>query len=70
MPFFVAIAVFFVLAALGIWFYFTQTKAGRAQNVYSDLDEAQLQNKFMDSIEETHAIQNELSARLDSLKTK
>lgn len=68
MPFFVAIIVLFVLAALGIWAYFTFTSTGRTKDVNGDLEEANLQNKFMDSIEETREVQQSLSKRLEKLK--
>lgn len=67
MPFFVTIIVVFVLAALGIWGYFSLTKEGRAKDIAGDLEEAHLQNKFMDSIEETREILNELQARKEFL---
>lgn len=70
MPFLVAIGVLFLLTALGIWGYFTFTKSGRKANVESTLDDAYLEDKLMDSMEETQEVLEELSARKAKLLNK
>lgn len=68
MGIFITILSLIALAALGIVIYFKWTPEGRLKDVGSDLEEAHLQNKLLDSVESTREIQNELHARLESLR--
>lgn len=68
MPVIVAIAVIFILAALGIWAYFTFTPEGRKKDVVGDLKEANLQSDLVDSIEKTREVQAELHERVVKLR--
>lgn len=68
MGYFAFIVFLFILASLGIYVYFTHTPEGRKQDVSSSLEEANLQNKLVDTIEETREVQKELHERVESLR--
>lgn len=68
MPYFVAIIVLFILAALGIWVYFTMVPQGRLEDVKGDLEEANLQSNLVDSIEETQRVTKALNKRVKRLR--
>lgn len=68
MPYFVAIIVLFILAALAIWAYFTFTTEGRMKDMYGDLAEANLQSNLVDTIEETHKVTKDLNKRVKKLR--
>lgn len=62
------ISLIFILAIIAIVYYFKCTPEGRKQDVGGDLSEAKLQNKLLDSIEETRKVQGELHERVESLR--
>lgn len=68
LPLFVALIVFFALAALGIWMYYKFTPEGRKQDVHGDLEEANLQSNLVDTIEETREVTQGLHERVEALR--
>lgn len=67
MPFFVTVGVLFTLALLGIVVYFKCTSKGRKADVGCTLEDAHLEDKLMDSVEETKEVLEGLQARKEAL---
>jgi hypothetical protein len=65
----ITLTLLFLIAAVAIVVYFKCTPKGRMADVGSNLEEATLQGKLLDSVEETRRVNNELHKRLENLKT-